>query len=132
MRFLDFSTVIYLNRFLIEKYGGDFLEPDNLHWVLDVVQYSVFGIERYPTIFDKAAIIAWIIIVGHVFTDGNKRTAFVASTVFLLENGFELIVTKEEIINTFESVATHKTTGITFELLSDWFSYHSVKIVSTD
>jgi len=40
-----------------------------------------------------------VIIVNHVFNDGNKRTGFVASALFLSENGYELIVKKEEIIH---------------------------------
>ena len=44
-----------------------------------------------PDVFDLAAAYASGIVRNHPFVDGNKRTAFVAATLFLLDHGYELI-----------------------------------------
>ena len=42
-----------------------------------------------PTVFDLAASVAFGIARNHPFIDGNKRTAFLASVLFLRMNGQE-------------------------------------------
>jgi len=48
---------------------------------------AVFGEERFPTIFDKAAAYCHFIVRLHPFLDGNKRTGLVAAITFLLDHG---------------------------------------------
>jgi death-on-curing protein len=43
-----------------------------------------------PDAFELAAAYAFGIARDHPFVDGNKRTAFVAAAVFLLDNGYEI------------------------------------------
>jgi death-on-curing protein len=43
-----------------------------------------------PDAFDLAAAYAFGIARDHSFVDGNKRIAFVAAAVFLLDNGYEI------------------------------------------
>ena|SRR5689334_7003748 len=43
-----------------------------------------------PDAFDLAAAYAFAIARDHPFVDGNKRVAFIAALVFLLDNGYEL------------------------------------------
>lgn len=43
-----------------------------------------------PDIFDLAAAYAFGLAKGHAFVDGNKRTSFVATELFLALNGYEL------------------------------------------
>jgi len=53
----------------------------------DLPGQSVFGAELYSSVFDKAAVYARTIIMGHPFLDGNKRTGMSAAVVFLEDNG---------------------------------------------
>jgi death-on-curing protein len=48
---------------------------------------AVFGEERFPTVFDKAAAYCFFIVRMHPFFDGNKRTGLVAAITFLLDHG---------------------------------------------
>lgn len=49
-----------------------------------------FGEARfYPTIFDKAAALAYSLIKNHPFNNGNKRTALLTTVTFLRFNGYE-------------------------------------------
>ena len=57
-----------------------------------------------PTVFDLAAAYAFGIIRDHPFVDGNKRGAFLAAAVFLLDNGFEITAKDEAIIATVLSL----------------------------
>ena len=41
-------------------------------------------------VFDLAAAYAFGVIRNHAFADGNKRTAFMVSLTFLVDNGYEL------------------------------------------
>jgi death on curing protein len=49
-----------------------------------------------PDTFELAAAYAFGIMHNHPFVDGNKRTAFVASAVFLMDNGYELDASEQE------------------------------------
>jgi death-on-curing protein len=62
-----------------------------------------------PDAFDLAAAYAFGIARNHPFADGNKRTAFVAAAVFLLDNGHEIDATDEAIVTVMLSVSAGST-----------------------
>ncbi len=129
MRYLSLSDVFYINRVVIKKYGGRFEEPNNLNnvgsleWALDVIQNPFFfGVNQYPTINHKVAVLAWSINDGHVFKDGNKRTSSLAALIFLTQNGFDLNAKNDEIVEISLSIADRENSGIEMEDLIDWYS----------
>lgn len=111
MIFPSREDVIALNRRLTQASGDDYVPPDNLRepgsleWVLDAIQYPLFGVEPYPTLSEKAALLTWTIIDGHVFFDGNKRTGMAALIIFLRLNGCDLGADTEDIIRVALRVA---------------------------
>lgn len=50
----------------------------------------LFGHEQYDSVFLKAACLMESILRWHPFFDGNKRTALMAATVYLHNNGYDL------------------------------------------
>ena len=50
------------------------------------------------SIFELSAAYAFGIIRDHPFVDGNKRVAFLAAALFLLEHGWEIAATDEAIV----------------------------------
>jgi len=58
-----------------------------------------------PDLFDLAAAYAFAIARGHVFLDGNKRTAHAVAAVFLLNNGIEHAAREEEVVAAMIGVA---------------------------
>ncbi|ADK69016.1 MULTISPECIES: type II toxin-antitoxin system death-on-curing family toxin [Gordonia] len=48
---------------------------------------SVFGVEAYPNLWDKAAALMHSLARNHPFVDGNKRTSWASANVFLHING---------------------------------------------
>lgn len=58
-----------------------------------------------PDVAELAAAYGFGIARNHPFSDGNKRTAFVATELFLVLNGFELQATDTDCVVTMLGVA---------------------------
>lgn len=120
------EDIAQLNRKVIYRTGGNvdgagkFMNENSLSWVLDAIQYPLFDINRFPTISEKAAALAWTIIDGHVFIDGNKRTGMISLDTFLRTNGFYLAVSDDEILTTAQKIATSSQTNYSLEQFSEW------------
>ncbi len=65
--------------------------------MLDLPSQSIFGVELFPTIWDKAAVYLTQIIQLHIFEGANKRVAYLSAYVFLRLNGYELSMSDEEV-----------------------------------
>lgn len=75
-------------RFKID--GG--MQENRLDAIAHRPNEKIYGQESYNDIFFKAASIMEGIIRQHPFTDGNKRTALIATSVYLDINGYTLIL----------------------------------------
>ncbi|WP_245635864.1 type II toxin-antitoxin system death-on-curing family toxin [Herbiconiux solani] len=51
---------------------------------------TVFGVDSYPGLPEKAAALLHSLARNHALLDGNKRTAWAAAWVFLRVNGWRL------------------------------------------
>jgi death-on-curing protein len=124
------DNIVRLNREHIHRTGGNrdgagrFLNENSLEWVLEAIQHPLFGQDLYPAISQKAAILAWTIINGHVFLDGNKRTGMSAMMIFLRLNGFLLVASDEVIIEVAIRVATARESNYSQEAFMSWVSKH--------
>jgi death-on-curing protein len=104
LRFPTLEDIVKLNRRHIEQGEGMYVGVDNLkeqgslECVLDAIQYTLFDVDRYPDLVEKAARLTWIIISGHVFWDGNKRTGMSVLYIFLRLNDYQLDVTNDETV----------------------------------
>lgn len=85
------EEIVQLNKKIVEKFGGSIgmQNESNLDFILAKVK-NVKGI------FRKATELMYGINQGHPFLDGNKRTAFEVSKIFLLANGFQLNIEERE------------------------------------
>lgn len=68
---------------------------------------AAYGVEFYPTIYDKAACLFFSVCTGHIFTNGNKRTAVLALDQFLLANEIYLTLSNEQIRELAEDTARY-------------------------
>lgn len=90
------DDILLINRENIKRFGGNFVEPENLldgqalDYLLEAVQSKVFGEELYPKLFQKAGLYMFNIIDNHIFQDGNKRTGLEAALLFLRLNNKNL------------------------------------------
>ena len=78
-----------------------------------------------PDIFILAAAYCFAICKGHVFHDGNKRTAYIVAIVFLELNGMICSPDQVDIIDTILGVAGGTLDEVQ---LSHWFRSNSTPI----
>ncbi len=74
-----------------------------------------------PDVADLAAAYGFGLARNHPFSDGNKRTAFVAVELFLMLNGHELDASDAECVLTMLAVASGEMTEADF---ADWIRDH--------
>ena len=90
----DFPTVFFVEALhdkVLKESGGreGILKPDLLESALEKPVVSVGGEDAYPTLFSKVSAIGHSIAHGHVFQDGNKRSAVEVMIITLSWNGFK-------------------------------------------
>ena len=71
-----------------------------------------------PDACDVAAAYAWGLARNHGFSDGNKRSAWVAARLFLADNGCRLRFDPADAVRTVEAVAGRT---LTEDALAAWF-----------
>jgi death-on-curing protein len=71
-------------------------------------QASAFGADAYPDLASKAAALLHSLVLNHAFVDGNKRTAVLATLVFLDLNGYMVRWDQHEALDFVLSLATHQ------------------------
>lgn len=72
-------------------------------------QTAYYDIEQYPGLFKKAAVYMYRITISHCFSDGNKRTAFLSTELFLNYNGYTFSASVDELYDFCLSIANHVT-----------------------
>jgi death-on-curing protein len=79
------------------------------------------GLELYPTLEEKASAVAFSLAKNHAFIDGNKRIALAALDLFLRANGFRIVASADEIVETILAVASG---AMPREAFTDWVRSH--------
>jgi death on curing protein len=98
IEYLDVGDVVEMHEILLQRYGGASggghrgISYDGVEAAVEAVRNSYY--DDLPML---AAAYAVYIVQGHVFLDGNKRTAAAAATTFLQLNGIEVDLTNQEI-----------------------------------
>ncbi len=102
----------------IQRHGGGHGTRDE--GLLESALARPQNLEGYgePTVFDLAASYAYGLARNHPFVDGNKRTAFVASALFLRMNGQQLSASAAEAAVVFIRLAAGEFSE---GELAEWF-----------
>lgn len=100
---LSISEIQIFNKAVIDKFGGIFIEEDgnfhnrgSLEHVIEATLFPIFGEDLHPSIYEKIAAIAQVIITRHVFHDGNKRTGLAVIEALAALNRLSFKPTKED------------------------------------
>lgn len=72
----------------------------------------------YEDVFQEAAALWESLSQNHPFVDGNKRTGFSATDIFLLMNGWRLMVEEDEAFTFI--IGLYETGQFRFEALESW------------
>ena len=96
-KWLDRALIELIHAKQIERYGGgDGLRDKGLLLSAVAGPQNVFAYEPGADIFAIAATYGVGIIKNHPYVDGNKRTGFLAATLFLQANGYRFRATPKE------------------------------------
>jgi len=97
--YLTQKEILLIHSIVIDETGGSHGLRDRhaISTLEDLPRQKFGGHELYKTIFEKAAVYARNIIMGHPFVDGNKRTGMTAASVFLENNGYQITLKKGEV-----------------------------------
>lgn len=77
----------------------DWVNKNEIENLVVIPQTKHFGVEQYPTVESKAAILFYKINKGHIFPNGNKRISLACLFIFLESNNFKLNITQDEATN---------------------------------
>jgi death-on-curing protein len=107
MRYLTVEEVLEINA---EVMGGRHALRDLglLESAVARPQASAFGADAYPDLASKAAALLHSLVLNHAFVDGNKRTAVLATLVFLDLNGYVVRWDQHEALDFVLSLETHQ------------------------
>ena len=90
--YIRVDDVLAIHADQIKRYGGT-------HGIRDpgLLEAALFRPQTgyYPSLIEEAAALWESLSQNHPFVDGNKRTAFAATYVFLLINGLRISATDE-------------------------------------
>ena len=110
LKMLTELNIISMNKMLISRQTPDEIsgirDPGALNMTIQQLNQEIFGRELYPTLEEKSALLIMNLIKKHPFHNGNKRTAFMALTVLLGLNGYEIHMEKDEVIKLSVGIAT--------------------------
>lgn len=106
--YITIEQLINTHGLTIEKSGGGDQGHLNVGQ-LDSVLEHIKNDDYYPSFQDKLIHLFWACCKFHCFCDGNKRIALVASTQFLLINGYMFIV--KDFIRRMENISYQVAAG---------------------
>lgn len=122
------NQIIRCHDILINKTGGrDGIRDSALLDMATKSAFQTFNNEYvYHGIIKKAAMLAFSLVKGHPFIDGNKRTALHCMLLFLRLNEVHMkpIVKKKDYARLFFDLANSK---IGLDPLVEWLDNHVVK-----
>ncbi len=128
MKYLTPEQVLFIHYRLIEEAGGrhGIRDLTLLQSALARPMATFDNNALYPDLFSKAASVMHSLIKNHPFTDGNKRTAIAAASIFLLRNNYSLKASNKELERFTLKVASE---NVELQEMAYWFKRHSTKVV---
>lgn len=94
IEYLSTIEALSIHAVLIKKYGGTSGTVD-----IGLLESALFRPQTgyYQDLTAQATALFESLIINHPFTDGNKRTAFAVTDIFLRINGYRFIIKENEI-----------------------------------
>lgn len=122
--YLTAEEILAVHSLIVEATGGShgLRDVGLLESIIARPKAGFGGRDLHTDLFTKVAVFAEAITNYHVFVDGNKRTAFVATARFLVINGYEITATNKEVEKTMLAVAEKRTDEAK---LAVWLKKHS-------
>ena len=111
MKILTKQQIVLLHEQLINETGGanGLRDEGMLESAISAPFQEFQAFSPYPTIQQKAARLAYGLIMNHPFVDGNKRIGAHVMLTLLMLNGIELEYTQQELSDVVLQVAAGKS-----------------------
>lgn len=118
--YLSIQQVLDIHAEQLRYYGGasGLRDRNGLESALARPAMTFGGEDLYPDLPAKAAALMHSLALNHPFVDGNQRLAAHAAILFVLPNGFEPLLTSDDLVATTLAVAEGKVEA---EALAIWF-----------
>ena len=99
--------ILLLHDAILEETGGMNGVRDSaaLDAAISAPFATFYGEDLFPSDIDKIARMSYGLTVNHAFVDGNKRIGAMVLQILLRENGYNLQIKEEELVEMFLSVA---------------------------
>ncbi len=128
MYFPSFEDVVALIRATVLREGGSVYSVNNmseanagrLRGILEKAEFPPVSHEMFEGAENVAALLGFDIATGHLFIDGNKRTAMGVLLGFLRVNEMSYLTTERETMGMGWKLADRQSSGVTREDLADW------------
>ena len=107
-RYITFDEVIAYHHSLMlqNQQAAILLSKEKLEAAIVRPQTEVFGEEAFTTLAEKAAVLLQSIVIGHPFSDGNKRAGAAAMLAFLELSGATMPDDSDELYDFVIAVTT--------------------------
>ena len=124
MRYLHAEEILAIHDRLVEETGGllGIRDVNLLYSIAERPKTGMMNREFFPDLFTKAAVYLEALATFHVFSDGNKRTAFLTVGAFLGLNGHDLSVSDVVAYRMVMAVAQKKKS---LDQIAVWLKKHS-------
>jgi death on curing protein len=127
VKYLRAEQVLFIHSRIIDETGGAHGLRD-LGLLRSAVARPMATFDQrdlYPTVFQKAAVLAESLAKNHPFLDGNKRTSVASVALFLRINGYQLQATQKDLVQFAINLATG---NLETSKAVVWLRSHSKKV----
>ena len=127
MKVFTVRQVLILHERMIQKYGGSSGVRD-MGMLESAIgrPFATFGGEDlYSDVFMKAGAFIQSIVKNHPFIDGNKRTAFSGTIVFLLAGGVIVSAGTNQVVKFMLRVANE---NLSVDEIAAWLKKHTTNV----
>jgi death-on-curing protein len=121
---IPIKDVEQIHTLLIDTFGGShgIRDINALESALARPFQTFDNKELYPSVIEKASALLESILTNHPFIDGNKRTGYVITRLFLMNNGHDINATQQEKYEFIISIASGETK---FDAIISWLIKHT-------
>jgi death-on-curing protein len=124
----DLQAIVRVHDNIVRRYGGA-LGIIDIHILEAALSRPSAGLsdgtELFPDTVSKAAALMESLIKYHPFVDGNKRTAVIAASLFLSENGYVFNFGDKEIEKFTLEVAESR---LSLEEIKEWIRKRMLRL----
>ena len=126
MKYFGITQILVIYNEVIDVSGGakGIRDVALLESAIDRPHATFDNNDLYPDLFSKTAALGHSIILNHPFTDGNKRTGYMAMKLLLSINGYDIHVSEDEAFKFVMEIA-EKSKDVA--VIGKWLKIHSQK-----